>query len=135
VLVWERGWVGEGVARRQGCRRIRVWMGSAGGDLRAVAGELEGDRDGDDPAWFVAGVFELARAGVEPALRAPGDVDDLGCLSALAALERFPDRGSAAVVVCGLDQQPPRVWVEPALVIDPSRRCAPVVCSEGTIPR
>ena len=26
-------------------------------------------------------------------------------------------------------------WVEPALVIDPSRRCAPVVCSQGTIPR
>jgi hypothetical protein len=53
-------------------------MSSPGGDLPAVAGELAGDRDGDDPAGFVAGVFELAPAGVEPALRAPGDVDDLG---------------------------------------------------------
>ena len=68
----------EGVARRQGCRRNRVWMGSAGGDLPAVGGELTGDRDRDDRAWFAARVFELAPAGVEPALRFPGDVDDLG---------------------------------------------------------
>jgi hypothetical protein len=53
-------------------------MGSPGGDLPAVAGEFAGDRDGDDPAGFVAGVFELAPANGEPALRAPGDVDDLG---------------------------------------------------------
>jgi hypothetical protein len=98
--------VREGVARRHGCRRNRVWMGYPGGDLPAVGGEFAGDRDRDDPAWFVAGVFELAPAGVEPALRAPGDVDDLGCVSALAALECFPDRGSAAVVLGGLDQQP-----------------------------
>ena len=78
----------------------------AGGDLPAVGGELAGDRDGDDPAGFAAGVFELAPAGVEPALRMPGDVDDLGCLPALAALERFTDRGAAAVVVGRLDQQP-----------------------------
>lgn len=81
----------------------------AGGDLPAVGGELAGDRDRDDPAGFVAGVFELAPAGVEAPLRFPGDVDDLGCLAALAALERFTDRGAAAVVVGGLDQQPPRV--------------------------
>ena len=53
-------------------------------------------RDGDDSVGFVAGVFELAPAGVQAALRAPGDVDDLGCVSALAALERFPDHGTAA---------------------------------------
>ena len=78
----------------------------AGGDLPAVGGELAGDRDRDDPAGFAAGVFELAPAGVQPALRAPGDVDDLGCLPALAALERLTDDGAAAVVVGGLDQQP-----------------------------
>ena len=68
----------EGVARRQGCRRNEVGMGCPGGDLPAVGGELAGDRDRDDPAWFAAGVFELAPTGVEPALGAPGDVDDLG---------------------------------------------------------
>jgi hypothetical protein len=77
VLRRERGCVREGVARRQGCRRNRVWIGSPGGDLPAVAGELACDRDGDDPVGFAPGVFELAPAGVEPALRAPGDVDDL----------------------------------------------------------
>ena len=68
----------EGVARRQGCRRYPVGMRGPGGDLPAVGGEFAGDRDGDDPAGFVACVFELAPAGVEPALGAPGDVDDLG---------------------------------------------------------
>jgi hypothetical protein len=80
--------------------------GSAGCDLPAVGGEFAGDRDGDDPVGFAAGVFELAPAGVESSLRAPGDVDDLGCLSALAALERFTDRRAATVVVGSLDQQP-----------------------------
>ncbi|MGO9903646.1 MAG: hypothetical protein ACLP0J_29175 [Solirubrobacteraceae bacterium] len=87
------------VHRRGGRRRC-----GAGGDLPAVAGELAGDCDRDDPAWFAAGVFELAPASVEPALCAPGDVDDLGCLAALAALERLADRGAAAVVVGRLDQ-------------------------------
>jgi hypothetical protein len=90
---------------RQGGRG-RVLMGRAGGDLPAVGGELAGDRDRDDPAGFAPRVFELAPAGVEPALRFPGDVDDLGRLPALAALERFTDRGAAAVVVGRLDQQP-----------------------------
>ena len=85
-------------------------MGSAGGDLPAVAGEFAGDRDSDDPVRFLAaGVFELAPAGVELTLRAPGDVDDLRCVAALAALERLADRGSAAVVVGSLDQEPPGV--------------------------
>src|ERR1700674_3033628 len=84
-------------------------MRGPSGDLPAVAGEFAGDRDGDDPIRFAAGVFELAPAGVEPTLRAPGDVDDLGCLSALATLERFTDRGTAAVVVGRLDHQPPGV--------------------------
>jgi hypothetical protein len=85
------------------------WLQRAGGDLPAVGGELAGDGDRDDPAGFAARVFELAPAGVESALRFPGDVDDLGCLSALAALERFTDRRAAAVVVGRLDQQPPGV--------------------------
>jgi hypothetical protein len=71
-----------------------------------VGGELAGDRDGDDPAGFAAGVFELAPAGVEPALGFPGDVDDLGRVSPLAALERLADRGAAAIVPGCLDQQP-----------------------------
>ena len=81
----------------------------AGGDLPAVGGELAGDRDRDDPAGFAPRVFELAPAGVQPALRVPGDVDDLGCVPALAALERLADDRAAAVVVGGLDQQPPGV--------------------------
>ena len=79
--------------------------GRAGGDLPAVGGEFAGDRDRDDPAGFAPGVFELAPAGVQSALRFPGDVDDLGCVAALATLERFADYGPAAVVVGGLDQQ------------------------------
>jgi hypothetical protein len=81
-------------------------MRGPGGDLPAVGGELAGDRDRDDPAGLAARVFELAPAGVEPALGAPGDVDDPGRLPALAALERFTDDRAAAVVVGGLDQQP-----------------------------
>ena len=81
----------------------------AGSDLPAVAGELAGDRDRDDLAGFAPRVFELAPAGVEATLRTPGDVDDLGCVAALAVLERLTDGGAAAVVVGGLDQQPPGV--------------------------
>jgi hypothetical protein len=84
-------------------------MRSPGGDLPAVTDELARDRDGDDPVGFAPRVFELAPAGVEPTLRAPGDVDDLGRLPALATLERFTDRRSATVVLGSLDQQPPRV--------------------------
>src|ERR1017187_6268465 len=84
----------------------RFKRGGAGGDLPAVGGELAGDRDGDDPAGFAADVFELAPAGVQAALRFPGDVDDLGCLAALATLERFTDGGAATVVIGGLDQPP-----------------------------
>ena len=103
-------WLCEGVARRQGCRRNRVGMRvGPGGDLPAVAGELAGDGDRDDPAGFAAGVFELAPAGVEATLRFPGDVDDLGRVAALAALERFTDHRVAAVMVGRLDQQPPGV--------------------------
>ena len=56
------GCVREGVARRHGCRWNRVWMGC---DFPAVAGELAGDRDGDDRVGLFAGVFELAPAGVQ----------------------------------------------------------------------
>jgi len=81
-------------------------MSGAGGDLPAVAGELAGDRDGDDAVGLVAGVFELSPAGVQASLRAPGDIYDLRRLVALTALELEPDAGLAAVVVGGLDQQP-----------------------------
>src|ERR1039458_10171722 len=71
-----------GCVRRQDGGRDRVWLQRAGRDLPAVGGELAGDRDRDDRAGFVARVFELAPAGVEAALRFPGDVDDLGRLAA-----------------------------------------------------
>lgn len=57
----------------------------------------------------MAGVFELPPAGVQAALRLPGDVDDLRRVAALAALQLASDRGVALVVVGGLDQQPPGV--------------------------
>ena len=73
------GCLREGVARWHGCRRNPVRMGVLpGGELPAEAGELAGDRDRDDPVGLAAGVLELAPAGVQPSLRAPGDVDDLG---------------------------------------------------------
>src|ERR1039458_3023856 len=98
----ETGMSNRGLARvgkplASGWCGYRLQRGGAGGELPAVGGELAGDRDRDDPAGFVADVFELAPAGVEATLRLPGDVDDLGCLPALAALERFTDRGAAAV--------------------------------------
>ena len=64
---------------------VGVGLGERG-DLPAEAGEFAGDRDRDHAVGFAAGVFELAPAGVEPALRAPGEVDDLGRVAALAAL-------------------------------------------------
>lgn len=81
-------------------------MGGVGGDLPAERGEFAGDRDDGHAVGFAPCVFELAPAGVQASLRAPGNVDDLGGLAALATLQRFPDRGVAAVVVGGLDQKP-----------------------------
>ena len=78
VLVRDGVCVREGVARWRGCQRNRVWMGAPGGDLPAVAGELAGDRDRDDPVVLASGVLELAPARVQSSLRAPGDVDHLG---------------------------------------------------------
>ena len=78
-------------------------------DLPAVGGELACDSDRDDPAGLAPRVFELAPASVQPALRFPGDVDDIGCVPALAELERLTDAGALAVVVGGLDQQSPGV--------------------------
>ncbi len=95
--------VREGVARRHGCWRSRVWMG---GDLPAEAAEFAGDRDGNDAVGLVACVFELSPAGVQAALRAPCDVDDLWWLVTLSAFKLETDPGLAAVVVGGLDQQP-----------------------------
>jgi hypothetical protein len=49
---------------------------------------------------------------IQAALGAPRDLDDAWVLSVLAAGKRLPDAGLVAVVVRGLDQQPPRVgWV------------------------
>jgi hypothetical protein len=106
-LRWERGCLREGVACRHGGRRNAVWMRGPGGDLPAVGGELAGDRDRDDPAGLAARVFELAPAGVEPALGAPGDVDDLGRLPALAAPERFTDDRAGG---SGRRPRPAAVW-------------------------
>jgi hypothetical protein len=62
-----------------------------------------------------------------PTLGFPGDVDDLGRLAALAALELLGDRGAASIVVSGLDQQP--AGVRGARLGDrpePALRCAGV---------
>ena len=82
-----------------------MWL-LPGRELPAEAGELAGDRHGDDPVALATGVFELSPAGVQSSLRAPSDVDDLGGLIALAALERLPDAGLSLIVVSRLDQQP-----------------------------
>jgi hypothetical protein len=74
-------------------------------DLPAEAGEFAGDGDGDRAGGLGAGVLVLAPAGVEASLRAPGDVDDLGWLAALAALELGADRRVVLVVVGGLDER------------------------------
>jgi len=88
----------------------------------AEAGELAGDRDGDDAVGLVAGVFELPPAGVEPSLGARGGVDDVRGLAFLAALQLLSVCDVPLVVVGGLDQQP--AGVEPALVIAPWRLLA-----------
>ena len=103
-------------------------------DLPAEAGEFAGDRDRDDAVGLVAGVFELAPAGVQPSLGAPGDVDGLRRLAALATLELGGDGGVSLVVVGGLDQQP--AGVGGAGLGDRALAAFwPVVFSEGTIPR
>ena len=109
-------------------------MGAPGGDLPAEAGELAGDRDGDDPVGFLAGVFELAPAGVQAALCAPGDIDHLRRLVALAKLEVPADAWMPAVVIGRLDQQPAGVG-RAGLGDRPLAALLLVVCSDGTIPR
>jgi hypothetical protein len=101
--------------------RCRSGGGCAGCDFQAVGGELASYCDSDDPARSAAGVLELVLASVQAALGLPGDVDDFGCLAALAALERFADDWAAGVVVEGLTSSR-RAWVESAFVIDPRRR-------------
>jgi len=57
-----------------GCRSGSVCEG----DLPAESGELAGDRHRDDAVGLLARVLERSPAGVQPALRSPGDVDDVG---------------------------------------------------------
>ena len=117
----ERGhgeWLLIGCPRNAGCARcreartgpasrnglsVKVSVGEC--DLPAEACEFAGDGDCDDAVGLVAGVFELAPAGVQSPLRTPGDVDYLGGLAALAALERPAYPRMALVVIGGLDQQ------------------------------
>ena len=72
----------------------------------AEAGELAGDGDRDDRAALAALGVESSPDVVQAALGLPGDLDDVGWLSVLAAAERLSLRGRAAVVPGGLDQQP-----------------------------
>ena len=60
-------------------------------------------------------------------------VDDGGFLAALAGGELAADRGRVAVVQGGLDQQPTGVRGA-GLVILPSRRVWPELCSDKTSP-
>jgi hypothetical protein len=97
------------------------------GDRPAEAGELAGGRDGDDRAALRA-LLEACPDAVQASLRRPGDGDRFRRLAVLALGQGLADLGSLAVVPGGLDQQPA------VLVICPSRRCSPVLASEGTRP-
>jgi hypothetical protein len=104
------------------------------GDGPAEAGQLAGDGDGDDRAALGALRVEATPDAVQPLLGLPRDLDDVGALAVLAALERLAARRRLAVVPGGLDQQP-RAWREPVLVIAPWRRVSPLELSDGTRPR
>jgi hypothetical protein len=82
-------------------------VGSVGvGERPAEAGEFAGDGNGNDRFAFAAlGVQSLPDA-VQSSLGLPGDLDDRGGLSVLAALQRLAFGGRAALVPGGLDQQP-----------------------------
>ena len=117
-----------------GCRFER---GGAGGDFPAVGGELAGDSDRNDPAGF-AGVGlsswrQLAKAGRRAVSRR--DALDGACWAG-GFRPRLHDRW-ARLRGNGRTRSTSsrRACVEPALVIDPSRRWLPLVCSDGTIPR
>jgi hypothetical protein len=79
-------------------------------------------------------VRRLARASrrVQALLGAPGDGDRLGGLAGLAIGQRAPDTRPRLAVPGGLDEEPTGV-TGPVLVIAPSRRCWPVVASEGRV--
>src|ERR671918_1756432 len=85
------------------------WLSVAvrgGGDLPAGADEFARDRDRDDAGRLAAPVAQQLPAGVEPALDAPGVVDQRGVLAALADRELAADRRREPVVQRRLDQQP-----------------------------
>src|SRR5918996_5259460 len=84
------------------------WLSVAvrgGGDLPAGADEFARDRDRDDPGRLAAPVAQQVPAGVQPALDAPGVVDQRGVLAALADRELAADRRREPVVQRCLDQQ------------------------------
>ena len=84
--------------------------GSVGvGECPAEAGELAGDGDRDDRAALPALRVESLPDAVKASLRLPGDLDDVGRLAFMAALERLALRGRATLVPCCLDEQPPGV--------------------------
>src|SRR5450432_1642717 len=91
--------------------RRGAWFGvSVGvGECPAEAGQFAGDGDRDDRAAFAALGLESLPDLVQASLGLPGDLDDVGGLSGLAAAQRLALRGRAAVMPCGLDQQPSRV--------------------------
>ena len=80
-----------------------------GRGLPAECGELAGARDCDGAARLAAPLAEVYPAPIKAALGAPGNLNDAGILAVLASSETLAEEGAVAVVVGGLDQEPPRV--------------------------
>ncbi len=78
-----------------------------GRGLPAERGELARAGDGDGPGRRAAVLAEVCPALVQAPLRAPRDLNDAWVLTGLAGGEPLTDRGTVAVVVGALDEQPP----------------------------
>jgi hypothetical protein len=84
----------------------RVLGGYVPTERPAEAGELASDGDRNNRAALAALSVEPLPDVVQPSLGLPGDLDDVGRLSVLAAAERLSLRRCAAIVPRSLDQQP-----------------------------
>lgn len=101
--------VGLRVARARPDNAAGVVVSFKGGCLPEKAGELARAGDRDDGSGFAAMVVHVPPALIEAVLRAPSDSDHARVLSGLAAGEVLADPWCMAVVVGGLDQEPPGV--------------------------
>lgn len=110
-------------------RRSSVLQGR---DRPAEAGKLarHGDRD---ERRALAPRPQACPGAVKAPLRRPAHCHRRGRLAGLPSGERLADVGTMAVVP-GPSTRSRRAWREPVLVIEPRRRCSPVVDSEGTSP-